>query len=148
MLFRSDYKAHDHIKITPWEREINHIATSMSPQPRGWTTPLSSWRRWRNRRRSWRPRRQRPAGVFPLQSTAPILCFGVSTALSSGKRRGTIFIVVFRSRRSRGRKDQRQRSHEAPEGGPHAAKESGRVGPPNLGLVAPLPSILLPEASF
>ena len=27
--------AHDHIKITPWEREINHIATGMSPQPRG-----------------------------------------------------------------------------------------------------------------
>ena len=23
-----DYKAHDHIKITPWERDINHIATS------------------------------------------------------------------------------------------------------------------------
>ena len=32
--------------------------------------------------------------------------------------RGAIFIVGFRSRRSRGRKDRRQRSHEAPEGGP------------------------------
>jgi hypothetical protein len=27
LLIQLDYKAHDHIKITPWEREINHIAT-------------------------------------------------------------------------------------------------------------------------
>ena len=25
------------------EREIKHIATSTKPQPRGWTTPSSSW---------------------------------------------------------------------------------------------------------
>ena len=31
------------MKITPWEREINHIATGMSPQPRWRTTPSSSW---------------------------------------------------------------------------------------------------------
>ena len=57
--------------------------------------------------------RQRPAGVFPLQSAAPGLCFGVSAALSSGKRRGTIFIVGFRSRGRFGKKDRRKQSHEA-----------------------------------
>ena len=38
-LIQLDYKAHD-IKITPWEREINHIATGMSPQPRGGLLPF------------------------------------------------------------------------------------------------------------
>jgi hypothetical protein len=27
------YKAHDHIKITSWEREVNHIATGRALSP-------------------------------------------------------------------------------------------------------------------
>ena len=61
---------------------------------------------------------------------------------------GAIFIVGFRSRRSRGRKDRRQRSHEAPEGGPHAAKESGRVGHPLLCLRPPLVYFLRSQVFF
>ena len=63
-------------------------------------------------------------------------------------RRGAIFIVGFRSRRSRERKDRRQRSHEAPEGGPHAAKEYGRVGHPLLGLRPPLVCFLRSQVFF
>ena len=40
------------------EREITHIATGTYPQPRGWTTPSSSWRAlgwWR-----WPPKRDSP----------------------------------------------------------------------------------------
>ena len=65
-----------------------------------------------------------------------------------GIRWGTIFIVGFRSRRSRGRKDRRQRSHEAPEGGPHAAKESGRVGLCLLAFGHPLFLLLRSYAFF
>ena len=61
--------------------------------------------------------------------------------------RGTIFIVGFRSRRSHGDEDRRHRSLEGQVDGPHAAKESVRMGPPLLALVAPFASILLPEAS-
>ena len=46
----------------------------------------------------------------PSISLFVVLCF---SAAPSGKRRGTIFIVVFRSRGSFGKKDQRKRSHEA-----------------------------------
>ena len=35
------------------EREIKHIATSTNPQPRGWTTPSSSW--WPPGWRTWPP---------------------------------------------------------------------------------------------
>ena len=61
----SDYinKAHDidHER----EREIKHIATATYPQPRGWTTPSSSWRApgwWR-----WPPVRDSPSGRVPEQ---------------------------------------------------------------------------------
>ena len=57
-------------------------------------------------------------------------CFSVCGRLLAIYVGGAIFIVGFRSRRIRGQKDRWQRSHEAPEGGPHAAKESGRVGRP------------------
>ena len=48
----------------------------------------------------------RPARVFPLQSTALNLCFGVSVFRRPPFRRasGTIFIVGFRSRRRFGEK--------------------------------------------
>jgi hypothetical protein len=40
----------DHAKSRTREREIKHIATGTYPQPRGWTTPASSWKQrgwWR-----------------------------------------------------------------------------------------------------
>ena len=72
-----------------------------------------------------------PRQSFPppiCSSRSLFRCFCVSAVLFFGKRRGTIFIVVFRSKGSSGKKDRRQRSHEGQKGGSHAAKESGRVG--------------------
>ena len=55
----------------------------------------------------------------PICSTSSLFwCFYVLAALPSGKRRGTIFIVIFRSRESFGKKDRRKRSHEGPDGVP------------------------------
>ena len=45
------------------EREIKHIATGTYPQPRGWTTPFSSWRApgwWR-----WPPVKDPTSGRVP-----------------------------------------------------------------------------------
>ena len=92
----------------------------------------------------------RPAGVFPLQSATPGLCFVVSVFLrrSFPKCVGDYFIVVFRSRRRLGKKDRRQRSHEGPDGGSHAAKESGHVGHPLLALRPPFVHFLRSHALF
>ena len=72
------------------------------------------------------PRRSFPPPICSSRSSVSWFC--VSAALPSESRRGTIFIVVFRSRRRLGKKDRRQRSHEGPDGGSHTAMESGRVG--------------------
>ena len=88
------------------------------------------------------PRRSFPPPICSSRSF--VSWFSVSAALSSESRRGTIFIVVFRSRRRLGKKDRWQRSHEGPDGGSHAAKESGRVDPPSSGpraSVCSLPSL-------
>ena len=77
-----------------------------------------------------------PAG--PRRSFPPLICssrssvswFCVSAVLPSESRRGTISIVVFRSRRRHGDENGRHRSNEGGDGPSHAAKESGRVGPP------------------
>ena len=60
------------------------------------------------------------------------------SAASFWKTWWTIFIVVFRSRGSFGKKNQRKRIHEAQNGGSHAAQESGRVGLAILALGPPL----------
>ena len=79
------------------KREERYISYFHKPIAQGWTTPYSSWRRWRCRWGRWRPRRQRSAGVFALQSTAPDLCFGVSvfSAASSPKGAGRLFLYSF-----------------------------------------------------
>src|SRR4051794_35931202 len=41
-IWHLDCKAHDHIKITPQEREIEPHSYGTAPQPRGRTTPSSS----------------------------------------------------------------------------------------------------------
>ena len=63
-----------------------------------------------------------------LQLQISVLVFLCFRWPPSEKQRETIFIVVFRSRRSFWKKDRRQRSHEGPDEWSHAAKESGHVG--------------------
>ena len=63
----------------------------------------------------------------------------------SRERRGIIFIGVFRSKRSRWRKDRRQWSSEAHLEGSHAARYRGRVGPPLCDLRPPFACILRSE---
>ena len=132
------------------ERE-RYISYFYKPIVQRWTTPSSSWRRWRSRWRRWRPRRQRPAGVFPLQSSAPGLCFVVSLFWRrsfSRKPRGGLYIVVFRSRRSFGKKDRQQRRPEGHFGGSHTVRESGRVGPSLLAFWSPFLRFLCAYVSF
>ena len=47
------------------EREIKHIATGTNPQPRGWTTPSSSW--WPPGWWRWPPEMISPFGRVPEQ---------------------------------------------------------------------------------
>ena len=78
----------------------------------------------------------------PRRSFHPPICssrssvswFCVSAAPPSESRRGTIFIVVFRSRRRHGDENGRHRSNEGGDRCSHAARESGRVGPPKIFL--------------
>ena len=81
-------------------------------------------------------------------STPLFRCFYVSAALPSGKRRGTIFIVVFRSRGSVGKKDQCKRSHKGQNTWSHAAQESGRVGLSILAIRPPFLRIFRSYAFF
>ena len=91
-------------------------------------------------------RRSFPPPICSFRSLVRGLC--VSAALPSGKRRGTIFIVVFRSRRCFEKKDRRQRCHEAQNKGSHAARESGHVGLGVLALGPPLIRLLRSYAFF
>ena len=72
--------------------------------------------------------RQRfPPPIFSDGSPLP-LCFWfcVSPPPPSGKRRGTLYIVDFRSRRSYGDENRRHRSHEGETGWSHVALYGGR----------------------
>ena len=82
------------------------------------------------------PRRSFPPPICNSRSLFRGFC--VSAALPSERRRETIFIVVFRSRRRHGEKDRQHRRLEVQDSGPHTAKESGRAGPPILALRSPL----------
>ena len=92
----------------------------------------------------------------PCRSFLPPICsfrslfrgFYVSAALPSERHRETIFIGVFRSRRSFCKKDRRHWSHEGQVDGSHAAKESSRVGPPLLAFRLPLFRFLRSYALF
>ena len=72
------------------------------------------------------PRRSFPPPI--CSSSSLFWCFCVSTALPSGKHRGAIFIVGFRSRGSFEKKDRRKRSHEAQNRGSHAVKKLAAWG--------------------
>ena len=74
----------DRAKSRTREREIKHIATGTNPQPRGWTTPSSSWRQpgwWR-----WPPMMIPPSGRVPKKGCrwdrgGTEACGGVKTHL-------------------------------------------------------------------
>lgn len=68
--------------------------------------------------------------------------------LLSRKPWGGLYIVVFRSRRSFGKKDRRQRRPEGHFGGSHAVRESGRVGPPFSAFWSPFLRFLCAYVSF
>ena len=87
------------------------------------------------------PRRSFPPPICSSRSLFRGFC--VSVALPFKRCCETIFIGVFRSRRSFWKKDRRHRSHEGQVDGSHAAKEYGRVGPPLLAFGLPL--FLLPS---
>ena len=91
-----------------------------------------------------------PPEFSPSNLQLQVFCFVVLCFCGAPFRRasGTIFIVVFRSRRRLGKKDRRQRSLEAQVDGSHVAKESGRVGPLNLALGSPFVRFLCSHALF
>ena len=53
----------DRAKSRTQERDIKHIATGTNPQPRGWTTPSSSW--WPLRWSRWPPVMISPSSRVP-----------------------------------------------------------------------------------
>ena len=54
--------------------------------------------------------------------------------------------ISFWKEEDMGAKEENKRRAEAQKWVAHAARYLGRVGPTNLGLDAPLPSIFIPEA--
>jgi hypothetical protein len=67
-----------------------------------------------------------------------VLVFLISPPPPFATRRGTLFIVSFRSRRSHMDEDRRCRSHEMVTSMSHAAKASGHMGLAHLLLGPPL----------
>ena len=93
------------------------------------------------------PRRSFPPPIFSSRSLFRGFC--VSAALSFVKALGgCLYIVVFRSRRSFGKKDRRQQRPEGQDGGPHAVRESGHVGPPLSAFWSPFLQFLCAYVSF
>ena len=113
------------------EREINHIATGMSPQPRGRLLPLHHGDGGDvvggdgDHPGSATPEFP-PSNLQLLISVSVFLCLRPTP---SGKLQGTIYAVGFRSRRNQGDEDRRHQSHKGERGWSHAARYRGRVGP-------------------
>ena len=80
-----------------------------------------------------------PSNLQLLISVSVFLCLQPPP---SGKRRGTIYAVGFRSRQNQGDEDRRHRSHEGEKRVPHVAWYRGRVGPPSFLLGLPFLPIL------
>jgi hypothetical protein len=70
--------------------------------------------------------------------------FSISLLPPFMTRRGTLFIVGFRSRWSHRDEDRRHRSHKGGTSMPHAARELDRVGASRLQPVGLLVSIFRP----
>ena len=92
------------------------------------------------------PRRSFPPPIFSSRSLFRGLC--VSAALSFAKALGGSIYSRFRSRRSFGKKDRRQRRPEGHFGGSHAVRESGHVGPPLSAFWSPFLRFLCAYVSF
>ena len=92
------------------------------------------------------PRRSFPPPIYNSRSLFRGFC--VFGGLPSERRRETIFIVVFRSRRRLGDENGRHRSNNGGERCSHAARESGRVGPPKILLGFPFMRFLGSYALF
>jgi hypothetical protein len=81
----------DRAKSRTREREIKHIATGTYPQPRGWTTPSSSWRPpgwWR-----WPPVMVSPSDRVPER--APDWFFVATEACGGGTPDLGLFLEVL-----------------------------------------------------
>ena len=91
----------------------------------------------------WSPPEVDSGGISPPPifsgSSLQSLCFWfcVSPLPPSGKRRGTIFRVDFRSRGCFRAKDRRKRGHEGQKRWAHAATVPGRMGHPLVPLRPP-----------
>jgi hypothetical protein len=90
------------------------------------------------------PRQRFPPLIFVSQ--APVSWFCVSAALPFATRRGTLYIVSFRSRRIHRDEDRRHQSNDVGTGRPHATKEFGRLGHARLALVPPLFHFFAPKS--
>ena len=136
--------------ITPWEREINHIATGMSPQPRGRLLPLHHGDGGDVVGGDGDHPGSAPPEFAPsnLQLLISISVFLYLRPPPHETPRGAIFIVIFRSRGSFGKKDQCKRSHEAQNDWSHAAQESGHMGLVVLALRPPLLRLFRSYAFF
>jgi hypothetical protein len=92
-----------------------------------------------------------PRWSFPLWSLisqAPISCFYVSAMLPFATRRGTLYIVSFRSRRIQRDEDRWHQSNEVATGRPHTDQASGHMGHARFLLGPPLLHFLLSKDLF
>ena len=126
------------------EREMNHIATGMSPQPRGRLLTLHHGDGGDVVGGDGDHPGSAPPEFSPsnLQLQVSVLVFPCFSGAPFWKTLWAIFIVGFRSRGNFGKKDQRKWSHEAQNGWSHAAQESGHVGLSILALRPPLLRLL------
>ena len=86
-------------------------------------------------------------GINPAQAENPYfflyLFQDLNDVILSYKFRG----VIMLEGQDFGAKEVNEQKPGGQRGGPHAAPVPGRMGPPHSGLVAPIASILRPQAS-
>jgi hypothetical protein len=113
----------EHEREREREREIKHIATGTNPQPRGWTTPSSSW--WPPGWWRWPPVMISPSGRVPEQGldwffVATEACDSGTSDL--GLPSGVLeYLGIYRAKRQCGRPPrwaQRTWAHLGPQARP------------------------------
>ena len=88
-------------------------------------------------------RRSFPPPIYSL--LVSVSSFSCVVDLLCEEHRGALYIGVFRSRKSFGKKDRRKWSHEAQKRWAHAARYMGRVGHPLLAVRPPFTCFLRSE---
>jgi hypothetical protein len=83
-----------------------------------------------------------------LISQASVSCFCVSVALPFMTRKGTLYIVSFRSRQIQRDEDWRHQSNKVATGRPHMSQASGHMGHACFLLGPPLLHFLLSKVLF